>query len=512
MTTIPFLSVEPSALKLSAMPQMPGIPGPVGPQGEQGIQGPQGVQGIQGVQGDTGAQGVQGVPGIGAGLQMVYSSTTADADPGAGKFRLNNATVASATAIYIDNVDKNGVAISSIVDAWDDSTNPSVKGSIRIEKANDPTVWAAFQVTGSVVDGGGYRKVTLTGGAPVGATFTDLDQMQIAFVRAGDQGAAGAVGIVGTPSVNQFGVWNDATSLKAISITGLVKGNGASAPAAAVSGTDYAPATSGSAVLKGNGAGGFSNAVAGTDFMGVPANPTATIGLAAVNGSANTGMRSDAAPALSQSISPTWSAAHTFQVTVTGTQAGGSPQFAASPASGSASIAINAPGAATNQAAVNLNDNAVLKWQLVKQVNNDFSIWDNVASRIAVNFVASTNVAFNTQASAPLQTLTDGATISTWNCALGQKAKVTLGGVGRTMPVVSNAVEGTTYYLWAIQDGTGNRTISWTTTGAGSFDFGLAGAPTLTTTANRADLLCFEAISIAGTLKLRYMGIAQGFS
>lgn len=35
----------------------------------------------------------------------------------------------------------------------------------------------------------------------------------------------------------------------------------------AVSGTDYAPATSGSGVLKGNAAGGFSTAVAGTDYV-----------------------------------------------------------------------------------------------------------------------------------------------------------------------------------------------------------------------------------------------------
>lgn len=42
------------------------------------------------------------------------------------------------------------------------------------------------------------------------------------------------------------------------------------------------------------------------------ANPTASIGLTAVNGSASTFMRSDAAPALSQSISPTWTGLHTF--------------------------------------------------------------------------------------------------------------------------------------------------------------------------------------------------------
>jgi hypothetical protein len=42
------------------------------------------------------------------------------------------------------------------------------------------------------------------------------------------------------------------------------------------------------------------------------ANPSAVVGLAAVNGAATTAMRSDAAPALSQAIAPTWSAVHTF--------------------------------------------------------------------------------------------------------------------------------------------------------------------------------------------------------
>lgn len=42
------------------------------------------------------------------------------------------------------------------------------------------------------------------------------------------------------------------------------------------------------------------------------ANPTATIGLTAVNGSSVFAMRSDAAPALNQTISPTWTGLHTF--------------------------------------------------------------------------------------------------------------------------------------------------------------------------------------------------------
>ena len=50
---------------------------------------------------------------------------------------------------------------------------------------------------------------------------------------------------------------------------------------------------------------------------GTSGNPTASIGLAAVNGVASTYMTSDSAPALSQAIVPTWTGLHTFSVTDT---------------------------------------------------------------------------------------------------------------------------------------------------------------------------------------------------
>jgi hypothetical protein len=47
-------------------------------------------------------------------------------------------------------------------------------------------------------------------------------------------------------------------------LTGIVKASGTSAFSAAVAGTDYAPATSGTAILYGNGSGGFSNVTIGS--------------------------------------------------------------------------------------------------------------------------------------------------------------------------------------------------------------------------------------------------------
>lgn len=83
--------------------------------------------------------------------------------------------------------------------------------------------------------------------------------------------------------------------------------------AASLTGTEQVPVVqSGATVrtttleianLSGGGGGGF-------------ANPTAALGLSVQNGVASTAMRSDAAPALSQSITPTWLGAHTFLSTV----------------------------------------------------------------------------------------------------------------------------------------------------------------------------------------------------
>ena len=52
-------------------------------------------------------------------------------------------------------------------------------------------------------------------------------------------------------------------------------------------------------------------------LLTVGANPSASVGLSAVNGSATTFMRSDAAPALDQTIAPTWTGKNTFNNAVT---------------------------------------------------------------------------------------------------------------------------------------------------------------------------------------------------
>ena len=68
---------------------------------------------------------------------------------------------------------------------------------------------------------------------------------------------------------------------------------------------------------------------AASSSSGTGANPSASVGLSAVNGVATTFLRSDGAPALDVTIAPTWSAVHTFQqaIAATSTEGGQSTQM-----------------------------------------------------------------------------------------------------------------------------------------------------------------------------------------
>jgi hypothetical protein len=84
---------------------------------------------------------------------------------------------------------------------------------------------------------------------------------------------SGSGDVVGPASAvdSQIALFNSTTGklIKAATTTGLLKAS-SGVIAAATSGTDYAPATSGTSILKGSGSGGFSNATAGTDYLAPP--------------------------------------------------------------------------------------------------------------------------------------------------------------------------------------------------------------------------------------------------
>jgi len=146
-------------------------------------------------------------------------------------------------------------------------------------------------------------------------------------------------------------------------------------------------------------------------------------------------------------------------------------------------------------------------------------------AKIAANAVDSTKV--NTASVAVLgtaqqytrthnftaTTLTDGATIA-WDLSQNQVAVVTLGG-NRAMGNPTAIVAGAVYILIVKQDGTGGRTLSFPfgSSGAGNTGYRFAGAtsssgaPTLSTGANKIDIITF--IATASTDGTHLYGVSS---
>ncbi len=149
------------------------------------------------------------------GLLYTWDTGTTAADPGSGKLRVNNATLSSATALYISETGADSAGYGGLIGTWDDSSS-TVKGTLHWYKVGDLDTYAIYQVTGTITDSGDYRAVTLTHVASAG-TFSADDQLSVLFHRTGDigsTGTAGDPGIAGAagPNVGLDYQWNTATS------------------------------------------------------------------------------------------------------------------------------------------------------------------------------------------------------------------------------------------------------------------------------------------------------------
>jgi hypothetical protein len=102
-------------------------------------------------------------------------------------------------------------------------------------------------------------------------------------------------------------------------------------------------------------------------------------------------------------------------------------------------------------------------------------------------------------------TLTFSSTLSV-NAAAGNTFRVTMTG-NTTISAPTNPVDSQKITFELIQDATGSRTVTWSSS-AGGYDFGTAGAPVLTTTASKRDLAGFQYSS--SLAKWMYLGISLG--
>ena len=103
-------------------------------------------------------------------------------------------TLANVTAIYIDDSDSNSADVSAFILTWDDSTNTSNRGYVRIIKTSAPANYAIYTISGASTDASGYVKLAVTHVSSNGS-FSNSDAIAVSFNRTGNVGATGPVGI-----------------------------------------------------------------------------------------------------------------------------------------------------------------------------------------------------------------------------------------------------------------------------------------------------------------------------
>lgn len=130
--------------------------------------------------------------GTAVSLTYTFSTTTTDADPGAGTLRLDNATQSSATTVRMDLLDSAATDWTAMIDSFTTS-NAAIKGTLRVVKAGDPTKWLQFNMT-AAASPSGYRNLTVTNtGASTASPFSNGDNIIVLFTRSSSAGPSGTV-------------------------------------------------------------------------------------------------------------------------------------------------------------------------------------------------------------------------------------------------------------------------------------------------------------------------------
>ena len=475
------------------------------------------------------------------GYAYNFDTSTTDADPGAGDIRFNNGTYASATAIYIDDVDANGVTTSTDVLTWDDSTS-TIKGYLHIVDTNDPTTYARFSITGSSTDGSGYNKLAVTHLAS-NNTFSAADNLSVHFTRQGDKGDTGSTGATGsTAGTSGLGMtWNSSTSDAdpgagkiafnngTVSSVSILYVDDADDAGADISGFVQSWDDATNAVARGyvqvtkEGTTGtyalFKVSGAVTDASGYTKVPvTHVVSNGSFSNTDGVGVQfvqsgSDSAVTLSGSTNNTIAtvtganalvgeANLTFDGTnllVAGTgklylnDAGGEH------ISGSGSVLSIAGGSEIDLTATAIDINGTC------DISSTFSLAGTTVSSTAAELNYSDLATLGTTAASKVftadannltkitggvyleeATLTFDAT-QDWDVRASPVAKVTLT-ANVTFDAPSNPTTGQYISIVCIQDGTGSRTIAWNAV----FEFKDDTAPTATTTASKGDMFTFR--------------------
>lgn len=137
---------------------------------------------------------------VGGANTFVYSfdGQVADADPGPGRLRLGSLTQNISNVLRLDLLTEGGTDISAFL-ATLGAVTSNTKGSIRLQKVNDPNAWLLLDVTAVTVVAG-YRNLSVSvKGSSSANPFLQNDAIALFIDRNGDKGDSG-----GTPTQQQI--------------------------------------------------------------------------------------------------------------------------------------------------------------------------------------------------------------------------------------------------------------------------------------------------------------------
>lgn len=157
------------------------------------------------------------------------------------------------------------------------------------------------------------------------------------------------------------------------------------------------------------------------------ANPAAKVGTAAVNGSAATFMRSDAAPPVDQTISPTWTGNHTFKAT-----SGASMQVTGNGAGVAASVITDTGN--PNGACIQLQGNgATTPNKTIRSTGGNLQIVNSAYNAVIVTISDTGAIGINGVTSPP-------AKVTGWGTPTGASVQSNFSGAAATLPQCSAAI------------------------------------------------------------------------
>lgn len=194
------------------------------------------------------------------------------------------------------------------------------------------------------------------------------------------------------------------------------------------------------------------------------------------------------------------------------------PQVVATHLSSALPLAQGGTSQTTAQAAINTLAGATTSGQYLRGTGTNMTVAAIQAGDVPTlnqstsgNAATATNLAggatipaFIAPTVTTLSFVSSGTTLV--NAALGNEFALTITDSTTTLGAPSNPVDGQTIRFRFVQGVGGSFTIAYNAV----YDFGAAGAPTLSTTAGKIDVLAFEYVATASLNKWVYLGSGLG--